>query len=65
MLVLIHLADHGETRSAALKRAVCGISQEMVASTVRGLEHRGFVVRQVEATVPVMVSYDLNPFGRS
>ena len=65
VLVLIELGDHGQIRSAQLKRAVSGISQKMLTSCLRRLEERGFVARSVEATVPVSVSYNLTPFGRS
>ena len=65
VLVLIELGDHGETRSADLKRAVTGVSQKVLTSCLRRLEDRGFVARTVEATVPVSVSYQLTPLGRS
>ena len=65
VLVLIELGDHGRTRSAELRRAVEGISQKMLTSCLRRLEERGLVGRTVEPTVPVSVSYELTPFGRS
>ena len=65
VLVLIELGDHGPTRSADLRRAVPGISQKVFTSCLRRLEDRGFVARTVEATVPVSVTYQLTPFGRS
>lgn len=65
VLVLIELGDHGRIRSADLKRAVDGISQKVLTSCLRRLEHRGLVGRTVEATVPVSVSYELTHFGHS
>lgn len=65
ILVLIELGDHGQTRSADLKRAVEGISQKVLTSCLRRLEDRGLIARTVEATVPVSVSYQLTPFGDS
>lgn len=65
VFVLIELGDQGRTRSADLKRAVDGVSQKVLTACLRRLEDRGFVVRTVEATVPVSVSYELSPFGHS
>ncbi len=65
MLILIELADHGETRSNELRRAIDGISQKVMTSSLRRLEYRGFISRSVEATVPVSVRYDLTSFGHS
>ena len=63
VLVLCQLGDHGEMRSAALRRAVDGVSQKVLTDCLRRLEERGFVARDVEATVPVTVRYRLTPFG--
>ena len=65
VLVLIELGDHGQTRSAQLKRALDGVSQKVLTSCLRRLEDRGFIARTVEPTVPVSVSYQLTPFGQS
>ena len=65
VLVLIELGDRGPMRSADLKRSVDGVSQKVLTACLRRLEGRGFVARTVEATVPVSVTYELTPFGRS
>lgn len=65
VLVLCQLGDHGQMRSAALRRAVEGVSQKVLTSCLRRLEDHGFVNRTVEATVPVTVCYQLTPFGKS
>lgn len=65
VLVLCRLGDHGALRSAALRRAVPGVSQKVLTSCLRRLETHGFVARTVEATVPVTVCYALTPFGDS
>ncbi len=46
----------GRTRSAALKRAVEGVSQKVLTSCLRRLEGRDFLTRTVEATVPFSVT---------
>jgi len=64
MLVKL-LSDDGELRFAELKRRARGISQKMLAQTLRELERDGLVDRRVEATVPPRVHYSLTPLGRS
>lgn len=53
----------GEMRFNALKRRIEGISQKMLAQTLRSLERDGLVARRVVPTVPVTVSYAMTPLG--
>lgn len=55
----------GPCRFNALKRQVGGISQQMLARTLRMLERDGMVARQVYPTVPPQVEYELTDLGRS
>ncbi len=48
-----------------LKRAVGGISQQMLTRTLRTLERDGMVERIVHPTVPPSVEYRLTALGRS
>ncbi|MCA1199645.1 helix-turn-helix transcriptional regulator [Sphingomonas sp. R647] len=48
-----------------LRRAVAGISQQMLTRTLRRLERDGVVTRTVHPTVPPMVEYALTPLGHS
>ena len=60
------LADLDEPRRfAAIRRAVPGITQKVLTTTLRGLEHDGFVERRVLPTSPVGVEYRLTDLGRS
>ncbi len=52
-------------RFSELRRAVGGITQKMLAQTLRQLERDGMVSREVIATVPVTVRYTLTPLGSS
>ena len=52
-------------RFNALKRQVGGISQQMLARTLRMLERDGMVARIVHPTVPPQVEYELTELGRS
>jgi len=48
-----------------MKRAIGGISQQMLARTLRALERDGTVARTVHATVPPQVEYALTDLGHS
>ncbi|MFG2276143.1 winged helix-turn-helix transcriptional regulator [Streptomyces chartreusis] len=57
--------DDGPLRFNALRRAVNGITQRMLSTTVRRLERDGLISRTVEPTVPPRVEYALTQRGRS
>ena len=61
-LVLVALRK-GPTRFNELRRRVNGVSEKMLAQTLRALEADGFVKRTVYPTVPPMVEYSLTPMG--
>ncbi|QCB43953.1 transcriptional regulator [Sphingomonas sp. PAMC26645] len=48
-----------------IKRTIGGISQQMLARTLRALERDGMVDRTVHPTVPPQVEYALTALGRS
>lgn len=54
----------GPTRFNALRRRVDGVSEKMLAQTLQALERDGFVVRDVQATIPPKVEYRLTPLGQ-
>lgn len=62
VLVLVALAERG-MRWGELRRTVEGISEKMLAQTLRTLEADGLVDRAVAATVPPRVDYALTPLG--
>ena len=64
VLIVRRLAD-GTMRFAELRRAVDGISQKVLTSTLRGLERDGLITRRVYASVPPRVEYTLTDLGRS
>lgn len=51
-------------RFSELAYRIGGVSEKMLAQTLRALEEDGFVLRQVYATKPPRVEYSLTPFGR-
>ncbi|GAA2932502.1 MULTISPECIES: helix-turn-helix domain-containing protein [Microbacterium] len=63
VLILSSLSD-GTHRWGELRRAVDGISEKMLASTLRTLADDGLVHRESLPTVPPHVEYSLTPLGR-
>ncbi len=61
-LVLIALLQ-GTHRFSLLGRRVAGVSEKMLAQTLKALEADGFVLRTVYPTVPPKVEYSLTPMG--
>ena len=63
LMAALSEADHGRMRFSELMRAVDGISQRMLTSTLRHLERDGIVTRQVYPEVPPRVEYTLTELG--
>ena len=63
-LVLCALGE-GSKRHSELARRIAGVSQKMLAQTLRTLERDGLITRTVTPSVPVRVDYDLTPLGRT
>lgn len=61
-LALVALAD-SSYRFNALRRRVDGVSERMLSQTLQTLERDGFVVRDVQASIPPRVEYALTPLG--
>lgn len=55
----------GRARFSELERAVPGISQRMLSSTLKNLERDGMVVREVFPEVPPRVEYEITKLGKS
>lgn len=62
VLVLIVL-ETGEHRFSALRRAIEGVSERMLAQTLQWLEQDGLVDRIAYEVVPPHVEYRLTPLG--
>lgn len=60
--VLIALRSN-DLRFYELRDSIQGISEKMLAQTLRGLVKDGLVWREVEPTTPPQVSYGLTEFG--
>jgi DNA-binding HxlR family transcriptional regulator len=64
LLVIMNL-QAGPVRFNALRRKIEGISQRMLAVTLRSLEADGLVTRTVTPTTPPQVDYALTEMGQS
>lgn len=62
IIVVLHQRAH---RFNEIKRAVRGISQQMLTRTLKNLERDGMVSRTVHPTVPPQVEYALTTLGQS
>lgn len=63
LLLLIALSE-GEQRWSTLRRRADGISEKMLAQTLKTLERDGLVLRTAQATIPPRVDYSLTARGR-
>ncbi|SED32154.1 transcriptional regulator, HxlR family [Streptomyces sp. 2224.1] len=61
--VLIALRSN-DLRFYALRDSIQGISEKMLAQTLRALVQDGLVRREVEPTTPPQVTYGLTEFGQ-
>ena len=61
--VVITILSGGPIGYADLRRAAVGISDKMLAQTLRSLERDGLVERTVHVTRPIRVSYALTGLG--
>ncbi|SEG64792.1 transcriptional regulator, HxlR family [Actinacidiphila yanglinensis] len=63
VLVLTELSAAGTLRFSELRRRVGGVSEKMLAQTLRVLERDGFIRRRARPVIPPHVDYDLTPLG--
>jgi DNA-binding HxlR family transcriptional regulator len=55
----------GRARFSELERAIPGISQRMLSSTLKSLERDGLVIRELFPEVPPRVEYEITKRGKS
>jgi DNA-binding HxlR family transcriptional regulator len=63
-VLVVGLLGSGPMRFSELRRAIDGISQKMLTTTLRTLERDGFCTRTVFPSVPPRVDYELTELGR-
>ncbi len=62
VLILVALSE-GEQRWSELRRRADGISEKMLAQTLKTLERDGLVNRKAQAVIPPRVDYSLTDRG--
>ncbi|MHA3701926.1 winged helix-turn-helix transcriptional regulator [Jatrophihabitans sp. YIM 134969] len=65
VVTVLEAATEPEVRFAELRRRMPGVSQKMLAQTLKQMVADGVVARRVEPTVPPAVHYSLTGLGRS
>ena len=65
ILLLVALSQEDELRYGELRRLVYGITNTMLANSLKELEADGLVRRTQYPEMPVRVEYSLTPTGRS
>ncbi len=63
VLILVSLAD-GPQRWSELRRRAQGVSEKMLAQTLKTLERDGFVHRDAQPVIPPRVDYSLTERGK-
>lgn len=61
--LVIGALESGPQRFGQLKTRLAGVSPKVLTATLRRLEDRGILSREVFAEVPVRVEYSLTPLG--
>ncbi len=65
MAILCSLSNDGATRYNEIKRKMNGISNTMLAKSLKELEQDGLIKRQEYAEVPIRVEYETTDSARS
>ncbi|MDO5617237.1 winged helix-turn-helix transcriptional regulator [Kocuria sp.] len=64
--MIVTVLAHGEpVRFTELRRTIQGVSPKVLTETLRSMERDGLVLRQVTASVPPRVDYQLTELGAS
>ncbi|HVK24227.1 MAG TPA: helix-turn-helix domain-containing protein [Actinokineospora sp.] len=63
VLVLLALSEGEPLRWSELRRRAQGVSEKMLAQTLRTMEHDGFLLRDARPEVPPHVEYSLTTRG--
>lgn len=66
--MVLHALWHwpeGRARPGELQRSLQGISKKMLLQTLKELEIRGLIHRQVFQVIPPKVEYSLTPLGKT
>lgn len=64
-LRILYFLQDGVLRYNELDEKIPGISQKVLTSQLRQLEHDGVVVRRAYAEIPPRVEYSLTPIGEN
>lgn len=63
--ILVLLNENGTMRFSELLKNTPKISQKVLTSTLRTLEHNNLINRKIYSEIPPRVEYSLTPLGQS
>ncbi|NDK32511.1 helix-turn-helix transcriptional regulator [Nesterenkonia sp. Hz 6-5] len=63
-VLIIHALSQSPARWSGLRRAIEGVSEKMLAQTLKTLEADGFIERHDHGTIPPHVEYSLTNAGQ-
>lgn len=63
--VILFVISNGVDRFGAMRRAIPGVTKQMLTQQLRELEHDGILNRKVYAEIPPRVEYSITKRGRS
>lgn len=61
--LILHALRGGTKRFSELRREIGGVTEKMLAETLRNLERDGLLTRTVHPVIPPHVDYTLTPMG--
>jgi DNA-binding HxlR family transcriptional regulator len=64
-MIIVYWLAESPKHFAALRKAMPGISQKVLAQQLRELMHDGLVNREPKGAIPAPVEYSLSDYGRS
>lgn len=63
--IMLNLIHYGTMRFSELQHVMPGVTQKVLTSHLRDLEHEGIVERVVYPQVPPKVEYSMTEYGKS
>lgn len=63
--ILMCLHVHGCMRFNELQKEIDGIGSKMLSKELKELEKTGLLIREVETTAPIKVTYSLSIYGKT
>jgi len=63
--ILMSLYFHNKLRFSELQKSIKGIGSKMLSKELKELEKNGLIIRKVENTSPIKITYQLSVYGKT